>query len=418
MKYLLIGIFFTLSSACGQNPQPAIDTAHHQIVELNRNGAEHHTNGNKTKALAHHNKALHLAKKHGLQEDQVRSLIGIANVLRTDEADQSIIHLKKALQLAHSIGHRQLSSEIYRSLSEIYRQQANFQQALDALEEHHRLSDKMMQNEKENKLALIEKTYQRDAILLITMAILIIVAVLFYYLRKTRQLNTRLHAANQIKDKLFTIIGHDLLNPISSITNVLAMMEDDDLTPDEQRQMISQMRKQGDVSLEILTSLLSWGRAQLNGITIHPVEFDPSAIVNNNITALHGKALEKGLILNNHVSPGLKIKADQDHFDFIIRNLVSNAIKFSRKDGKIEIQAKAEPSQTIFSVKDEGVGISAQQQKVFLSQHMDITYGTNGEKGTGIGLMLCKEFQSASGGLLWLESKENEGTTVYFSYPK
>ncbi|TCC91002.1 ATP-binding protein [Pedobacter hiemivivus] len=419
MTYLLIILLFSMS-ACAQNPHPVspADTAHHQVDKLNRTGVEYHSAGDKTKALEHHNKALQLAKKHELHEDQIRSLIGIANVLKTDDTDQSIIHLKRALQLAKSINHQELTSEIYHSLSEIYRQQADYRQSMDALEEHHRLADKMIQGEKDQKLTLLEKTYQRDAILIIAIAILFIMAVLFYYFRKTRQLNTRLHAANQIKDKLFTIIGHDLRNPIGSITNVLAMMEGDDLTPDEQRHMISQMRKQGDVSLEILDSLLNWGKAQLNGITINPVEFDPTAIVINNITALQGKAAEKGLNIQNHILPGYKIKADQDHFDFIIRNLLSNAIKFSSESGKIEINVKQEPSRTVFSVKDEGVGINAAQQKAFLSQHMGITYGTKGEKGTGIGLMLSKEFQRASGGALWLESKEASGTTVYFSYPK
>ncbi|ALL06929.1 hypothetical protein AQ505_16380 [Pedobacter sp. PACM 27299] len=419
MKYLLIILLFSLS-ACAQKPQPlsAADTAHHQIVELNRNGAEHHASGHKAKALEYHNKALQLAKKHGLHEDQIRSLIGIANVLKTDNADESIVHLKRALELAKAIKHQQLTSEILHSLSEIYRQQADYKQSLDALEEHHQIADKLLQNEKDQKLALVEKTYQRNAILIAAIAIFIIMALLFYYLRKTRQLNTRLRTANQIKDKLFTIIGHDLRNPIGGITNVLAMMENDDLTPDEQRHMISQMRQQGDVSLEILNSLLSWGQAQLNGITINPREFDPTAFIVNNVTALQGKAAEKGLNIQNHVLPGFKIKADQDHFDFIIRNLLSNAIKFSREGGRIEINVKQESNRTLFSVKDEGIGISDAQQKVFLSQQMDIAYGTKGEKGTGIGLMLIKEFQRAGAGAIWLESKENEGTTVYFSYPK
>lgn len=419
MKYLLIFLLFSLS-ACAQEPQPvsAADTAHHQIDKLNLSGVQHHAAGHKAKALEYHNKALQLAKKHNLHEDQIRSLIGIAKVLKTDDANQSIVHLKRALQLAKSIQHQELSSEILHSLSEIYRQQANYKQSLEALEEHHRIADNMLQREKDQKLAIVEKTYQRNAILTIAIASFIIMALLFYYLRKTRQLNVRLQTANQIKDKLFTIIGHDLRNPIGSITNVLAMMEDDDLTPDEQRHMISQMRQQGDISLEILNSLLNWGKAQLNGITINPLEFNPAAVVSSNITALQGKAAEKALTIQNHILTGFKIKADQDHFDFIIRNLLANAIKFSRDGGKIEINVKQESTRNVFSVKDEGIGISVTQQKAFLSQKMDIAYGTKGEKGTGIGLMLSKEFLQAGAGEIWLESKEGEGTIVYFSYPK
>jgi len=419
MRYLLIAVLFTLSSACGQTVPPVspADTAHHQVTALNRAAAAHHLKGNKAMALKYHNEALHKARKHGLHEDQVRSLIGIAHVLKTEDADESIVHLKKALHLADSIGHQQLSSEIYRSLSEVYRQQANYEQALHALEEHHRLAEKMMQQDKQQKIALLEKTYQRNWILVVTLSVLLILAILIYYLRKTQTLNKQLNAANQIKDKLFTIIGHDLRNPISSITNVLSLMEHDELTADEQREMIGQMRRQGDVSLEILNSLLNWGTAQLNGITIHPVVFQPSGIIDSNITALQGKALEKKLTVQNHVPADLRLKADRDHFNFIIRNLLSNAIKFSRDGGKIEIDAQSQAGKLVFSVKDEGIGINEAQQKAFLSRHMEIAYGTKGEKGTGIGLMLSKEFLKAGGGAIWLESRLGEGTIFYFNLP-
>lgn len=420
MRYLLVSLLFFLTVACGQTAKPVLDndTAHHDVTALNHAAKAQHKKGNKEKALQLHNKALEKAKYHGLHEDQIHSLIGIAHVLKAEDADQGIFHLRRALELADSIGHQQLSAEIYHSLSEIYRQQSNYQQALQALKEHHRIADKLLENEKDQKIALIRKTYQRDGVLIIAIAILIILLVVVYHLRRTRKLNEQLKEANQIKDKLFTIIGHDLRNPIGSITNVLALMEHDELTADEQRQMIGQMRKQGDVSLEILNSLLSWGHAQLNGVSINPVSFQPYALIENNITALQGKALEKDLMLENLVGQELKIVADQDHFDFLIRNLLSNAIKFSRDHGKVTIGVSMEkPGYVVFSVKDEGIGISNAQQEAFASRHMEISYGTRGEKGTGIGLMLSKEFQKANGGQLWLESKEGVGTTFYFSYP-
>lgn len=420
MRYIFILFLFILSSACGQIEKPvsAADTIHNQIAALNHSGEAHRKNKNKERALYYHNQALQKARRYNLYEDQIRSLMGIAHVLKTDDADQSIIHLKNALQLADSIGHQQLSAEIYRSLSEIYRQQANYQQALQALEEHHRIADQLVQNDKNQKIALLQKTYQRNVIFLVAIAILVILLILFYDIRKTKKLNAKLHAANQIKDKLFAIIGHDLRNPIGSITDVLALMEHDELTADEQRHMISQMRKQGDVSLEILNSLLSWGQAQLNGIAVHPVVFHPHKIVTSNITALQGKADEKHLKILNQVPAAIQIKADQDHFDFVMRNLLSNAIKFSHDQGKITIAANTTtPNQIVFSVKDEGVGISPAQQQAFLAEQLDVSFGTKGEKGTGIGLMLSKEFQKANGGAIWLESSIGEGSTFYVSYP-
>jgi len=420
MRYISIIFLFVLSSACGQIEKPvsAADTIHNQIAMLNHTGELHRKNKNKEKALYYHHQALKKARRYNLYEDQIRSLMGIAHVLKTDDADQSIIHLKNALQLADSIGQQQLCAEIYRSLSEIYRQEANYQQALQALEEHHRIADQLVQNDKNQKIALLRKTYQRDGILLIAIAILLILLILLYDISKTKKLNAKLLAANQIKDKLFTIIGHDLRNPIGSITDMLALIEHNELTADEQRRMISEMRKQSDVSFEILNSLLSWGQAQLNGITIHPVVFHPSKVIINNITALQRKADEKSLVIQNQVPQDIQIRADQDHFDFVIRNLLSNAIKFSHDQGKITIDADiTDEKQITFLVKDEGVGINAAQQKAFLSNQLDVSFGTKGEKGTGIGLMLSKEFQKANGGAIWLESKIGEGSTFYFSYP-
>lgn len=420
MRYIFILFLFVMSSACGQIEKPvsAADTRHAQIATLNRTGEVHRKNKNKEKALYYHNQALQKARRYSLYEDQIRSLMGIAHVLKTDDADQSIVHLKNALQLADSIGQQRLSAEIYRSLSEIYRQQANYKQALQALEEHHRIADQLVQNDKDQKIVLLQKTYQRNVIFLVAIAIFVILIILFYDIRKTKKMNAKLHAANLIKDKLFTIIGHDLRNPIGSITDVLALMEHDELTADEQRHMISQMRKQGDVSLEILNSLLSWGQAQLNGITVQPVVFNPSKVITSNITALQGRAVEKSLEIQNQVPAGIQLTADQDHFDFVVRNLLSNAIKFSHDQSKITIAANTtESDQIVFSVKDEGVGISAAQQQAFLTDQLDVSFGTKGEKGTGIGLMLSKEFQKANGGAIWLESKTGEGTTFYFSYP-
>ncbi|WP_442587197.1 ATP-binding protein [Pedobacter sp. AW31-3R] len=421
MIYLLIPLLFVLTSACGQQDTSDVpgDVIHARILVLNRSGEAQHKRSNKQKALYYHNLALQMAKKHGRHEDQIRSLIGIARVLKADDADQSVYHLKKALHLADSIGHKQLSSEIYHSLSEIYRQQENYKQALQALEEHHRLADKLMQEDKNHKIALLQKTYQRDGILIIAVAILLILLILLYDFKKIQKLNIRLQASNQIKDKLFTIIGHDLRNPIGSITNVLGLMEQDELTADEQREMISLMRKQGDISLEILNSLLSWGQAQLNGITVKPVVFQAATVIENNIAAVQGKAFEKSLKIKNHVGSDIWVTTDKDHFDFILRNLLSNAIKFSHNHGEIEIAASTiiKPNHIVFSVKDYGLGISAVQQEIFLARQMDITFGTHGEKGTGIGLMLIKEFQKANGGSIWLESEEGKGTTFHISYP-
>lgn len=421
MKYILILFLFVFSSSCGQTEivSTPIDSIHLSILKWNQLGTSHRKNNNKEKALFHHNNALKMARKYGLYEDQIHSLMGIADVLRTDDAEQSIKHLKVALQIADSIGQQQLSAEIYQSLSEIYHEQANYKQALEALKQHHLLADQMIQKDKDQKIILIQKTFQRNGIFFVALMILILLVILYLYFRKTRKLNTQLHNSNQIKDKLFTIIGHDLRNPIGNINDVLALIEQNQMTVHEQNQLIKQIREQGEGSLEILDSLLLWGQAQLKGITIHPVSFHPSAMIEKNRSILQGKLNEKRLELQNNIPKDLQLIADQDHFDFIIRNLLSNAIKFSHDRGLIAVEAKYVfgPDFIVISVKDQGIGISQDQQKAFLSGNLDISFGTGGEKGTGIGLMLSKQFQIANGGKIWIESTIGEDTTFYLSYP-
>jgi signal transduction histidine kinase len=410
-----------------------------QIAFLNHAGTALNVLGNKTEALAYQEQSLQKSRESGLPEEEVRSLIAVAATLKGEDASLSITHLKNALGIARSIGHKQLSSEIYKSLSDMYRQQSRYEEALIALEQHHNLLDSVQNANKVHKIAVLQssyelaesklhietlklsnkqKTYQRNLSLLSALAILVILAILAIYFVRTARLNKRLQESNQVKDKLFSIIGHDLRNPIGGITQLLAIMDEEELDPKEYHAMISEMRKQGDVSLEILNALLNWGEAQLKGIHVKPSNFNAEDIITKNIAALQLQASAKSVLISTQVAPDLTIYGDANHFDFIIRNLLSNAIKFSHPSGEISIMADANamPGQVVFSVKDNGKGISKAQQELFLKSNLDISFGTDGEKGTGIGLMLSKEFIKANDGKIWIASEEGKGSTFYFSF--
>ena len=411
------------------------------IALLNNAGKTWDKLGDNQKALAYHQRGLQKAKANGLHEEEARSLMGIAGALKNQDADQSIKHLKNALDIAHSIGHKQLSAEIYHSLADIYRQQSRYQEALSALEEHHRLLDSLLNANEGHKIAVLqssyelaesklhiealelanmEKTYQRNESILVAAAILGILLVVAVYFYKNKQLSKRLASSNLIKDKLFSIIGHDLRNPIGGITQLLAVMEEGHLTAEEHHVMIAEMRKQGNVTLEILNALLNWGEAQLKGIHIKPTDFNARNSISKNIMALHGQANDKFITIEDNTPLELTMYGDINHFEFITRNLLSNAIKFSHQGGLIEITADSGPGDTevTFSVRDHGKGISKAQQEVFSKSDMDISFGTKGEKGTGIGLMLSKEFVKANKGRIWVESEEGKGAAFYFTFQK
>ncbi|GAA4312200.1 hypothetical protein GCM10023149_07470 [Mucilaginibacter gynuensis] len=395
--------------------------------------------GNHNLALEMHQQALLKARKYSLREEEALALIGIAGSLKERDANRSIQHLRNALQIAHETGQKHLAAEIYKSLAEVYHQQSRYTEAIEALQAHHRLLDSLMDVNKARKLAVLrssyelaetklnnetlllsnkQKTYQRNLGIVAAASTLVILALLGLYSYRVSRLVAKLDRSNKIKDRLFSIIGHDLRNPIGGITQLLALMEDDNLDA-EHRQLISEMRKQGDITLEILNALLNWGEAQLKGIHIKPETFYAAKSTVTNIEALQRQAADKSVSIINQIPDNLKLHADQNHFEFIVRNLLSNAIKFSYKGEKVLIgtQQMQKGNHVTFYVQDKGKGISKAQQQLFSSSDMNIAYGTAGEKGTGIGLTLCKEFVKANNGTIWLESTEGKGATFYFTFP-
>lgn len=216
-----------------------------------------------------------------------------------------------------------------------------------------------------------------------------------------------------------SIIGHDLRSPIGGIPQLLTMIEDGEIRQEERAEIFAMIKRQAEVSLEILNSLLSWGQTQLTGIEVHLTFFNPGKVVLKNIEAFNVQLQKKSIEIVNEIPDTLVVHGDINHFDFIIRNLLSNAIKFSYDDGIIYVSSNLTSANdhVVFSVKDLGRGITAQQLRKFPLESLDVTFGTDGKKGTGFGLMLSKEFIKANQGRLWVESIQENGTTFYFTFP-
>lgn len=397
--------------------------------------------GNKKAALVYHNRAIEKARQYNKPELEAQGLVNIADLLKEENADKSLEHLKNALLIADSLHNQKLSAKIYLAMGEVYRQQENFEEALLALEAHHRLLDSLFSKNKANQIASLRagyelekaklhveqlqlanqrRTFELNISIITVMAVLLILLIVWYYFRKTRTLNKQLQESNHIKDKLFSIIGHDLRGPVGGMVQMIEIMETGAFDNQKRQQILAELKKQGQVTFETLTSLLTWGNTQLQGAHINPINFNPQSIIAKNIATLKTQAANKSISINDYSKEKLTAYGDPDHFDFIIRNLLSNAIKFSHPSGNIQINEILNPGNgyITFSVKDNGTGISKEKQQQFLTSGMSTSYGTKGEKGTGLGLLLSKEFVQANGGELWLESKEGEGTIFYFTFKK
>ncbi|MDB5030017.1 tetratricopeptide repeat-containing sensor histidine kinase [Mucilaginibacter sp.] len=409
-----------------------------QITMLNEEGKIYEQDGQKTHALTYYKQALSEAKKFNRPEEQAQALINIAGVLKKENSTQSLNDLKRALKIADSLRQPRLEATIYAALAGVYQQEKDYKEAMVALEENHRLLDSLLGADTTKEIAAIDSSYalessrekighlqkvtkaekkELDMGLVILIAILALLVLAYLYLIKIQRLNKELKAANHVKDVLFSVIGHDLKGPAGSAAQLFALMETEDFTEAELKSMISDLRKQTEASFELLQTLFEWGRAQLQGIKVQPEMLDAKSIISKNIYLLSRQAGLKNIIVSDHVPEKTEIIGDLNHFDFIIRNLISNAIKFTYESGHIDLDAQKANGEVIFSVKDTGTGIVPDQQKLFLKSNLQVSYGTKGEKGSGLGLSLIKEFLEANNGRIWLESTPGKGTTFYFSFP-
>ena len=234
------------------------------------------------------------------------------------------------------------------------------------------------------------------------------------------ELNTELKALNAHKEKLLSVIGHDLRNPIAASLKLaeLALMDIDDISKEELLEYLSKMEIGLQNANELLENLLQWAKNQFNTLNFNPVLIhDLAVLIAGCIKRIRPVADAKNIKLVTNVPAGIKMYADQDMLDAIIRNLVSNAIKFTT-DGQITVEVQIREYDLLFSVTDNGTGISADRlEQLFNKSFSYSTYGTSGEKGTGLGLELCRDFVEKHQGRIWVQSEQGKGSTFYFTTP-
>ena len=232
--------------------------------------------------------------------------------------------------------------------------------------------------------------------------------------------NSNLQLLNATKDKFFSIIAHDLKNPFQGIMGLSENLElqFDSLNDPQKKEFIAFIKDASKGAYSLLENLLQWSRSQTNSITFTPVLLSIAEIVHETFTVLRLNADNKNIRLISQISEELKVIADKNMITTVIRNLVNNAIKFTGKDGQIRISQVFKDNQVLIKVSDTGVGITDDQlKKMFRIDTHKSTVGTSGESGTGLGLILCKEFVEKNSGTLSVESEPGKGSTFIISLP-
>jgi PAS domain S-box-containing protein len=222
------------------------------------------------------------------------------------------------------------------------------------------------------------------------------------------------------KDRLFSVIAHDLRGPLSTIMGFSELMgerlKSGSLNGFEK--MVLAIQRSSQHTFELLTNLLEWSRLQIGRSAFSPELIDISELVNECISFSRETALSKGIRVRASLSERQYIKCDREMISSVLRNLLINAIKFSHPEGTVLVDLQVEANELIVAVQDQGTGISAgNAEKLFRIDEKVSTPGTANEKGTGLGLIISKEFIGKHSGRIWFESEEGRGSTFYFSLP-
>lgn len=221
--------------------------------------------------------------------------------------------------------------------------------------------------------------------------------------------------ADTLKNRLFSIIGHDLRQPFNSIQGLMELLESESLDDATRISIVKRIRLSNKNALSTLENLLHWGISMQKEEDHLQQSIQVSSGVRNVFDVLSETAENKKISLESAVDDDVKVWVNPDHFDLVLRNLISNAIKFSYPEGKILVTGKYHPKMESFEImiSDTGIGMSkAQIDKLFDKMYISSTKGTAQEKGTGLGMMLCKEFIEQNQGSIEINSEEGRGTTI------
>ncbi len=233
------------------------------------------------------------------------------------------------------------------------------------------------------------------------------------YIEQTKHLES----INNVKDKLFSIVSHDLKDSLSSINGFIDLLRDGSLSREEFDNLIPELSENANNASLLLFNLLNWSKSQMQSLKPSPSLFDIQEVFEEKIKLVDQRLESKGIELVDHSLRDFAY-ADRSMIEIVIQNLLANALKFSRKGDTITVSNHISNGSCIISVADTGVGIPSHNLEKLFKNNTYTTMGTNNEKGTGLGLSICKELVELNGGKIWVESTVNSGSTFYIQLPK
>jgi len=441
--------------------EQAHDSMNLSIVLLNM-GDDYLNLHQSGKALSCLTQALHISEKVGDEEGIAWAYNSLAQVCyQSGGYDASIRHAGMSLQKAQQLHIPEILKESCHTLYTAYKALKRSDLALYYRNREIALNDSLYTLEKEKQVKGLQSGYElekkqhqidllnKDGIirekelarervkrsLYISLAILLGAGCFFLYRsnaqkhrlnrmlqsrnEEIRKKNKQLEEINHVKNKLLSIIGHDLRSPIATLQGFVDLLQQSALSQEQILHFSGKMSESLVGTSQLLNNLLHWAKSQMEGMQVNARDIDLRTIIVENTRLAQGRAEKKGIVLlaDEEASP-LMAYADEVMVDLVIRNLVENAIKFCGPADTVRLSAHASDAGVAVTVSDTGQGIAAaDHDKIFNRSVSYTTAGTAREKGSGLGLFLCRELVEKNGGRIWFESEPGKGTSFTFTLP-
>ena len=226
-----------------------------------------------------------------------------------------------------------------------------------------------------------------------------------------------LSSMNLVKDKLFSVISHDLKSPLYALRNIFRNVHKYDVPAEQVKAMIPEAVKDLNYTIGLMENLLQWSKNQMTNVDVKSTIVDITKCIEDNILLLRLQAEMKQIDVHHKTEGPIYVKADKDMVDLVVRNLLSNALKFTPQCGTVHIGAQEISTFCEVFVQDTGVGMTKDALQKLNQNNYYTTKGTDSEGGTGLGLMLCKEYLAKNGGQMFIESRKGKGSTFSFTLP-
>lgn len=397
---------------------------------------------------------------YGMSNDKIRAINALEKLvelkLKTYRYSQAVAYAKEAMVLHEEKPYSESMIEIYQMMYNYYFEKGNNSESkkyVDLLERERNIlneiktknflagltikkqKDEIANLQREKELMEINnrfKLYLSFVLFLLAFAMFIVFSIYYRYYHKEKRNLLQLRESqkqieaqaieldrlNIVKDKIFSILAHDLKAPLDSLWGMVKLIDEENLSQSEFEEYLPIISQNLGNNSMLLENLLIWSRSQMKGMNVQLSRLNLHKLVEENIRFLLSSGYYKGQVVENYVPESIEVEADKNMIDIVFRNLLTNALKFTKEGDQILVDVKESGNVYTVCVSDQGTGISEDGLKKLFGKDFHSTNGTHQEKGTGLGLILTKELVQKNKGEIWAESTLGSGSTFCFTLPK